>query len=127
MNDNACGAELGEAANVPESLARLMDHVAVNLTAHAKWVGSASDAAAAEHDALVQLAFDYRAIAGAARQAASTMRGMTGLDAAPHDPERWDKAGFAAWLALKIDLQTQLGQLLLDHAKEARRHLAEHG
>lgn len=123
MEENACGLELSEAAGVPASLALLMDHVAENLTAHATWVGTASDSAAAENTALLQLAFEYRAIASAARQAASTMRGMAGLRAAPHDPERWDKATFAMWLERKVSLQTALGEVLLEHARAAQRHL----
>lgn len=123
MDENACGLELREAAGVPESLALLMDHIAENLTAHAAWVGTGSDVAAAEHTALTQLALEYRAIASAARQAASTMREMAGLHAAPHDPKRWDKAAFATWLERKISLQTTLGEVLIEHARAAQRHL----
>jgi hypothetical protein len=124
MESMACGAELGDAAIVPERLAALMSHVAENLEAHAGWVGVETPAAAAEHEGLLRLAADYRAIAAAALRTAATMRGLRDLEPAPHDPARWDRAAFLQWMRRKIELQRAFAQLLLEHAEVSERILS---
>jgi hypothetical protein len=121
----SCGAELAEAAVVPEQLAALMQHVAENLDAHAVWVGTATAEAEQEHDRLLKLADDYRSIAAAALRAVATMRDMRSLEPAPHDPARWDREAFARWMRKKIDLQRAFAHLLLEHAEDSERVLAQ--
>src|SRR5690606_11709243 len=65
---SACGRELAKSAMVPERIAELMEHVALNLIAHARWVGTASTEADTEHAWLLRAAEDYLGIAGAARR-----------------------------------------------------------
>jgi hypothetical protein len=120
----SCGAELAADAVIPELLSTLMAHVAENLGAHARWVGSATPASAAEHDALVGVAAHYRTIAQAAARAAAAMRGLVALEPAPHDPTALDRAAFARWMGRKIELQTELARLLLEHAEASRAVLA---
>ena len=121
----SCGAELAESAVIPEKLAALMEHVAKNMVAHAEWVGTGGEASRAEHRALLDVAAGYRAIASAASQAAATMRALVNLEPAPHDPSRWDRAAFAAWMQQKIALQTELAQMLLAHAEASKAALAD--
>src|SRR5262245_36675329 len=97
-----CGAELAGAAVVPERLAELLEHVAQNLDAHAAWVGSEGAAAEQERAALLKVAAGYRAIASAALDTATVMRGLGDLPPAPHDPALWDRAAFARWMQRKI-------------------------
>jgi hypothetical protein len=118
-----CGAELAQSAIVPEQLAALMLHVASNLEAHARWVGTSREDAACEHDGLLAVAQHHRAIAEAALQAAATMRGLAELPAVTHDGSRWDRPAFAHWMRTKIHLQRTFAQLLLDHATLSERHL----
>ena len=120
----SCGAELAESAIVPEKLAALMQHVATNMVAHAAWVGTDGDACRAEHRALLEVAAGYRAIAAAALNAASTTRALGDLELAPHDPLRWNRESFATWMRRKIELQTELAQLLLKHAEQSKGALA---
>ena len=119
----SCGAELAESAVIPEKLAALMEHVAKNMVAHAEWVGTDGDASRAEHAALLEVAAGYRAIAAAAAKAAVTMRALRDLEPASHDPSRWDRAAFAAWMTHKIELQTELARLLLTHAEQSKAAL----
>jgi len=119
----ACGAELGAAAIVPERLAALMSHVAENLEAHARWVGTETPQARAEHQGLSRLAGDYRAIAAAAQRTAATMHGLRALEPAPHDPTRWDRPRFLQWMQRKIELQRAFALLLLEHAETSERIL----
>jgi hypothetical protein len=121
----SCGAELSEDAVVPEQLAALMSHVANNMDAHARWVGSSSEAARSEREALTRLATHYRRIAASAAQAARSMRGMHELDAAPHDPARFDRQAFERWMRTKVALQRNLARLLLEHAATSERALAD--
>ena len=97
----ACGAELGAAAIVPERLAALMSHVAENLEAHARWVGTETPQARAEHQGLSRLAGDYRAIAAAAQRTAATMHGLRALEPAPTTPPAGTARGFSSGCSAK--------------------------
>jgi hypothetical protein len=120
----SCGAELSDDAVVPEQLAALMWHVASNMDAHARWVGASSEAARTERDALTRLAVHYRRIASSAEQAARNMRGLRGLDTAPHDPAHFDRQAFERWMRTKVALQRNFAKLLLEHAATSQRALA---
>ena len=121
----SCGTEVAEDAVVPEQLAALMRHVAENMDVHARWVGTATPEARAEHDALAELAGDYRQIADAAGRAAATMRAMRDLKPVAHDPELWDGPSFMTWMRQKIDLQRAFAKLILEHAETSERVLAD--
>jgi hypothetical protein len=121
----SCGEELAASALVPERLAALMLHVSLNLDAHADWVGRSSEAARLESAALRELATDYRAIAEAAERAVQRMRDAASLAPAPHDPSRWDRAAFVAWMQRKIELQRALAELLLEHVGASERALEQ--
>jgi hypothetical protein len=123
MQSMACGVELADAASVPEQIAALLSHVAENLEAHARWVGLETKAAQAEHEGLLSLAADYRAIAAAAQRAAATMHGLRALEPALHDPARWDRPAFLDWMRRKIELQRALAQLLSEHAEASQQIL----
>jgi len=125
MEEVTCGEELAGAAEVPQLLGELWEHVAANMVSHAKWVGTATPEAAAEHDALSHLAREYRTIAAAAERAAALMKSLHGLAPAPHDPSRLDRAAQARFMRRKIELQVGLAQLLLSHAETSRGALAE--
>lgn len=118
-----CGRELAESAEVPELIGALMNHVASNLVAHATWVGDATPEGAAERAALLCTAEHYRAIGNAALSAATFMRSLGDLAAAPHDPSRFDRAGFADWMRAKIELQRELARCLCTHAATSAKEL----
>ena len=114
---------MAASAVVPEQLSALFLHVSQSLDAHADWVGTSSEEARLERATLLQLAADYRAIAEAARRAVSHMRDAAALAPAPHDPSRWDRATFVAWMQRKIVLQRALAELLLEHARASEHAL----
>jgi len=118
-----CGMELAQNADVPEKLGALMSHVAQNLEAHARWVGTASEAAQREHDAMLAVAQGYRAMGSAGRDTAALMRSLASLPEAPHDPKKRDSAAFSAWMKAKIALQRELAAMLLEHAAMSERAL----
>ena len=118
-----CGQEMAADAEVPEKLARLMSHVSSNMEVHARWVGSGSGGAR-EHDSLMVVAREYQAIADAAIRAASAMKAMRDIPAAPHDPLRLDRGRQALWMRAKIEMQTELAQLLIEHAEASKKVLA---
>ena len=120
-----CGQELAQDAEVPELLGQLWEHVAGNMATHAKWVGTATPAAAAEHDCLTHIAREYRAIAAAAERAAAIMKSMDVLEPAPHDPQLVDRPAQARFIRHKIELQLKLADLLVRHADASRSALAE--
>jgi hypothetical protein len=99
--DEPCGCDLANNAVVPERLAELFRHVADNLEALARWVGSATPEARLEHDAMRRVAAGYREIGEAAGRAAETMRAAGDLPAAPHDLARFDRGAFEAWMRRK--------------------------
>jgi hypothetical protein len=116
-----CGQELAASAEVPEAWRDLMRHVAVNLTAHAAWVGMDSQEARGEHDALRRVAAAYLEMADAADRAGRLMRDLRSLPAAPHDRARFDAVAFAAWMRRKVALQRALASMLERHAAVAER------
>jgi len=120
---STCGAEVAASAEVPEAWRDLMRHVAINLDAHAAWVGTASPAASAEHDGLRRVAAAYRDMADAADRAVAVMRSLRALPAAPHDPAAFDSAAFASWMRDKIARQRALAALLERHAEGSARAL----
>jgi hypothetical protein len=120
-----CGEELAADAEVPEALARLMRHVAENMDAHARWVGAtAAPAAARERSGLEAVARAYRDIADASDWAASVMKTMLAVPAAPHDPAELDRAALARWMREKIELQRAFAALLTRHADDSEAALA---
>src|SRR6478609_5029222 len=100
-HEMTCGEEIAASAEVPEAWRDLMRHVAMNLEAHASWVGTASPAARAEHEGIVRVAAAYRDMAAAAERAADLMRSLRALPAAPHDPAAFDRAAFTNWMRAK--------------------------
>ena len=115
-----CGHELARDAEVPELLGQLMEHVAVNMVEHARWVRASGDAGLAEERGLLEIADRYRSIARSAESAAAAaMRSMREVPAAAHDPELLDRTALAGWMTTKIQLQRGLAQMLLRHADDS--------
>jgi hypothetical protein len=125
LEETSCGEELARDAEVPELLGELWEHVATNMVAHAKWVGTATPEAAAEHDALSYIAREYRSVAAAAERAAALMKSLHGLPPAAHDPSRLDRVAQARFVRRKIELQQKLAELLLSHARTSQTALME--
>jgi demethoxyubiquinone hydroxylase (CLK1/Coq7/Cat5 family) len=125
FEEATCGQELAQDAEVPELLGELWEHVATNMVAHAKWVGTATREAATEHDCLLHVAREYRNIAAAAERAAAIMRSMADQPPAPHDPARADRPAQARFIRRKIELQLELADLLIRHAETSRSALGE--
>jgi len=120
-----CGQELAASAEVPERWQELMNHVATNMEWHAGWVGSASIPAKREHDGLLRVAGEYRAMATAAGRAATSMKALHDLSVAPHDPSKIARAAQAHWMRAKIRMQREFAALLLRHADESEKALAQ--
>ena len=120
-----CGQEMIASAEVPEKWQALMNHVATNMEWHASWVGSASPPARREHDSLLRVAREYRAMATAAGHAATAMKAMHDLPVATHDPSKLDRAAQARWMRTKIRMQREFAALLLRHADESEKALAQ--
>jgi len=119
-----CGQEIAADSEVPTKLARLMSHVAGNMEAHAKWVGSSVDGKS-EHDALMAVAREYEAIAAAAERAAKAMKDMRTIPAVHHEPALLDRAGQARWMRAKIEMQTEFAKILTRHAEVSKKALAQ--
>ena len=122
-HEMTCGEEIAASAEVPEAWRDLMTHVAINLEAHATWVGTASPAASAENDGLRRVVAAYRDMADTADRAAALMRSMRALPTAPHDPAAFDGDAFASWMRDKIARQRALAVMLERHAAISERAL----
>ena len=123
--EQTCGQEMAAAAEVPQRWQDLIDHVAANMEWHATWVGTASPGAKREHDALLRVAGEYRAMAAAGGRAAAAMKVMKDLGPTPHDPSGLDRVGQARWMRAKIQMQRQFAALLTRHADESEQALTE--
>jgi|GEM_PF-1928096 len=124
VEEVTCGQEIAADSEVPEKLAQLMSHVAVNMEAHAKWVGG-SAGGKLEHDRLLVVAREYEAIAAAASRAAKVMKDMRSVPPVQHDPALIDRAGQVHWMRAKIQMQLDFAQLLTRHAEVSKKVLAE--
>ncbi len=120
---HSCGEEIAASAEVPEAWRDLMRHVAINVEAHATWVGTVTTAARAEHDGLRRVAAAYRDMADSADRAVALMRSMRALPEAPHDPAAFDGGAFMNWMRDKIARQRALAALLERHAAVSARAL----
>lgn len=123
--EQTCGQEMAASAEVPLQWQALMTHVASNMEAHASWVGTGSPAAIQEHQAMLRVAGEYRAMAAAAGRASAAMRAMRDLPPAPHDPEKLDRAAQVRWMRTKIAMQREFAALLERHAQESEAALVE--
>jgi hypothetical protein len=123
--EQTCGQELAAAAEVPQKWGELMKHVATNMEWHAGWVGTASPAARREHEALLRVMREYRAMADAADRAAIAMRAMRDLAPTPHDAAKLDRAAQARWMRAKIQMQRDFAAIITRHASESEKALAE--
>jgi hypothetical protein len=83
-------------------------------------IGSAG---AAERNGLMAVARAYRELAAAASRAAGTMKSMRDLPAAPHDASRLDRPQLLHWMRAKIEMQTELAELLIRHADLSKKVL----
>jgi len=122
-DEPTCGEEIATDAEVPAGLARLFFHVVENVEAHARWAASGPDGQR-EHDGLMAVAGEVRAMAAAAERAAEAMRAMRDVPATAHDPRRFDRAAFLRWMHAKIDLQLEVAALLQRHAELSKQALA---
>ncbi len=122
--ESSCGQEMAASADVPRKWGDLMTHVATNMEAHANWVGTGSKPAQKEHDALLRIAREYRAMAAAGARAATAMEAMKSLEPAPHDPRKMDRAAQARWMRAKIQMQRDFAALISRHADDSERALA---
>jgi hypothetical protein len=100
-----------------------MSHVALNLDAHAAWVGTETEAARGEQAAMRAVAAAYREMGDAATRAAVLMRSLRDLPPAAHDPARFDRRGFAAWMREKVALQRAMAGMLNRHADVSAAHI----
>ena len=80
-----CGEEVAASAEVPEAWRDLMRHVAINIEAHAAWVGDSSPAAREERAGLQRVAAAFRDMADAAERAVAVMQSLRALPPAQHD------------------------------------------
>ena len=117
--EQTCGQELAASAEIPEAWRDLVAHVALNLEAHARWVGAETEAARREREAMRAVADAYRAMADAAARAATLMRSLRDLPPTAHDPARFDAPAFTSWMRAKIVRQRALAALLARHADRA--------
>jgi hypothetical protein len=123
--EQTCGQEMAASAEVPRKWQELMNHVATNMEWHATWVGADSPAAKNEHDALLRVAAEYRAMANSAGRAASAMAAMNDLAPARHDPSKVDRGNQTRWMRTKIKMQRDFASLLSRHAEDSEKALAE--
>jgi hypothetical protein len=82
---HSCGERLSENAKYPEQLSATVSRAADLYVAHAQWIGTANAQAKAEHDKLMQLAQEHRALAETARRISSSLLAARDLPAAEHE------------------------------------------
>lgn len=83
-----CGQSLARDARYPKQLTAVLAAVADTYDAHAKWVGTGSKEAKAEHDKLQQLAKEHRELARESLKISDMMRSAQNLKDVQHDPAR---------------------------------------
>ena len=82
--EKSCGEKLSENAKYPRELNKVLTTVADFYQAHAQWIGTGDAAAKAEHDKLMSLAKEHRALADQAKQMADSLQASSSLPAAKH-------------------------------------------
>ena len=117
--EETIGRELAAGAEIPALLGQLFKHVAANVRGLALAAGTGAHTASPERDALIRVASGYEEIADAAQRTADFMRTLEGLAPELHEAVAADQNEFLAWMAKKIELQRQLGGLLLEHAEQS--------
>ena len=80
-----CGQMLSDNARYPDQLATVVTSVADMMDAHAKWAGTGSKEAKAEHDRILKLSKMHRELAAQAKKMSAAMRESRNLADFPHD------------------------------------------
>ena len=121
-------AEMAKAAlPLPTKFAELMTAVSEGMTAHGAWVGAGKDKASKDEAAsFKKLAADHKALATAAKKAATDMEAATKLAPAPHDMTKADPKGGEHALAT-AKLEREMAALMIKHAEETEKMVAAMG
>jgi hypothetical protein len=119
-----CGQMMASKAALPSKMAELMTAVADSVEAHAKWTGTKDKMAKAEHDMLMKVAKDHRAVAKQYTAIAATMTKAKDLQQAPHDPKTADMAKMAELTQKQITLAREMAALMTKDADESEKMLA---
>jgi hypothetical protein len=82
--EKSCGEKLSENAKYPRELNKVVTSAADFYEAHARWIGTGDAAAKAEHDKLMSLAKEHRALADQAKKVADSLQASSSLPAAKH-------------------------------------------
>lgn len=119
-----CGQWAASKAPLPAKLGELMTAIADNLEFHAKWTGTKDKAAKAEHDMLMKMAKDHRAIGKMSTDISNGMTKAKDMAQATHDPKTMDGAKMAEMQLKQIKLQREMAQMMMKDADEAEKMLS---
>lgn len=119
--DESIGKELAEGAVIPEQVALLFAHVALNMREHAKSIAPDSP----EQNALLSVADGYEAISAEAQRVRNYMRTLESLTITPHEAPARDPKALAAWMQEKVVILRGFARLLNERADQTERALRE--
>lgn len=126
MKEENCGAMMKSLVPLPTKFAELMTAVADGFDAHAAWVAMGKDAnAKAEADALKKISKDHRALAAAAKQAATNMEAAGKLAPALHDTSKMDGKKMGEMIMKQATLEKEMAALMVKHAEDMEKMVAE--
>ncbi len=119
-SEKSCGQVLSEQAKIPEQVAATVRAMAEVDEAHAKWIGTQTPGAKAEHEKLMKIAQENQAMAKQANTMASTLRSAKDLPNVKHGqpPE-----AVISSMEKARDEQEKLGQLLTQNAQEMTQQI----
>jgi hypothetical protein len=120
-----CGQMIKSHVVFPTKMADLMNQLADNFEAHAKWVGQSKDKAAKqEAEALNKMAKDHRALAKDMQKAAATMEKYSNIPPAPHDMKTMDPK-MGEMMTKQAALEKEIGGMMVKDASDMEKMMKE--
>ncbi|MCC6751130.1 MAG: hypothetical protein IT371_25980 [Deltaproteobacteria bacterium] len=119
-----CGAYMKAKAPLPKKLSELVEQVALNMDAHAKWMsGNKDKASKAELKFVKKMAKDHHALAALAKKIAAAMASVS-LEAAPHDMAKMPPE-VGSTTAKMVTLSKEMSALLKADAAATEKMMAQ--
>ena len=119
-----CGQVMAAKAAMPAKLAEMLTAINDNTAMHAKWAGTKDKAAKGEHDAMMKVVKDHKAMIAAANKTSKDMAAMKDMPPCKHDMKTMDPKMMDG-MTKALALQKEFAAMLIKDAEMSEKMMAD--